>query len=71
VKVGDILLLSPNAVKIYGATAGLFLGYKETKFFGKTSIIVFVKGRKVLLIAGHIHWTQRARIRIEMGRGVP
>lgn len=70
-KVGDVVLLSSSAVKVYGATACLFLGYKKSTFFAKPCIMVFVKGRKVLLIDSEIHWTQRGRIRIEMDRGVP
>jgi len=54
VKVGELLLLSDDAVKTYGVTACLFLGYKER--LGRTSIMALIKGRKVPLIDSQIIW---------------
>ncbi len=53
-KVGDLLLLSHDAVKTYGVTACIFLGYKER--LGRTSIMALIKGRKVPLIDSQVYW---------------
>ncbi len=53
-KKGDLLLLSDDAVKTYGVTSCLFLGYKEGP--GRTYIMALIEGRKVPLIGSQIHW---------------
>lgn len=53
-KKGDLLLLSDDAVKTYGVTSCLFLGYKEG--LGRTYIMALIEGRKVPLIGSQIHW---------------
>jgi len=66
-KVGDLLLLSHDAVKTYGVTACIFLGYKEG--LDRTYIMALIEGRKVPLIDSQIYWTQRGRVRLEMDGG--
>ena len=53
-KKGELLLLSDDAVKTYGVTACIFLGYKER--LGRTSIMALIEGRKVPLIDSQIIW---------------